>query len=107
MRLRCPLRCSWYPCGQRRRPFTAPCALEQRESENPAVLLLQPLLFEHAIVVVVYDVYSVCDGGGGGKEQIIPQNPTPTHPPTTLALPSRAMKILSRSVLENPWFTLS
>ena len=85
----------------------APRASEQRESENPAALLPQPPLFDQAIVVVVYDVYSVCDGGGGGKEQIIPQNPTPTHPPTPLVLPSRAMKILSRSGLEIPWLTLS
>ena len=47
--------------------FHIPAASDQRRAENPAALLLQPMLFDRAIVVVFYDVHSVCDGGGGGK----------------------------------------
>ena len=87
--------------------FNSPAASAQRMVENPADLLLQPLSFDRAIVVVVYDVHAVCNGGGGGKEKISPQNTTPTHPSPPLESPSRAMKILARPILENPSLNLS
>ena len=66
--------------------FHSPAASDQRRAENTAALLLRPLSFERAIVVIVYGVHSVRNGGGGIKEHILPQNHTPTHPPSSFGV---------------------